>query len=80
MIRSGIVEREVAHIDAALARTRSGNPCTTVSLLAERAQMTKQAMAELVRHLETHGYVVRGTRPHRPACQSLCCRLIAAVT
>ena len=32
---------------------------TTVSLLAERAQMTKQAMAELVRHLETHGYVER---------------------
>jgi DNA-binding MarR family transcriptional regulator len=32
---------------------------TTVSLLAERAQMTKQAMAELVRHLEMHGYVVR---------------------
>ena len=32
---------------------------TTVSTLAGRAQMTKQAMAELVRHLETHGYVVR---------------------
>ena len=32
---------------------------TTVSVLAERAQMTKQAMAELVRHLETHGYVER---------------------
>lgn len=32
---------------------------TTVSLLAERAQMTKQAMAELVRHLEVHGYVQR---------------------
>ncbi|HYZ08330.1 MAG TPA: MarR family transcriptional regulator [Pseudonocardiaceae bacterium] len=32
---------------------------TTVSLLAERAQMTKQAMAELVRHLEIHGYVER---------------------
>jgi hypothetical protein len=26
---------------------------TTVSLLAERAQITKQAMAELVQHLET---------------------------
>ena len=36
---------------------------TTVSLLAERAQMTKQAMAELVRHLETHGYVVRVADP-----------------
>ncbi|MHC1560498.1 MarR family winged helix-turn-helix transcriptional regulator [Actinomycetospora sp. C-140] len=36
---------------------------TTVSLLAERAQMTKQAMAELVRHLEEHGYVVRVPDP-----------------
>jgi DNA-binding MarR family transcriptional regulator len=36
---------------------------TTVSLLAERAQMTKQAMAELVRHLETHGYVRRVPDP-----------------
>ncbi|MCO1656534.1 MarR family winged helix-turn-helix transcriptional regulator [Pseudonocardia humida] len=36
---------------------------TTVSLLAERAQMTKQAMAELVRHLEGHGYLVRVPDP-----------------
>lgn len=36
---------------------------TTVSVLAERAQMTKQAMAELVRHLETHGYVSRVPDP-----------------
>jgi DNA-binding MarR family transcriptional regulator len=36
---------------------------TTVSLLAERAQMTKQAMAELVQHLERHGYVVRVADP-----------------
>jgi len=36
---------------------------TTVSLLAERAQMTKQAMAELVKHLETHGYVRRVPDP-----------------
>lgn len=36
---------------------------TTVSVLAERAQMTKQAMAELVRHLETHGYVRRVPDP-----------------
>ena len=36
---------------------------TTVSTLAERAQMTKQAMAELVRHLERHGYVVRVPDP-----------------
>jgi|SRR5689334_16959837 len=36
---------------------------TTVSLLAERARMTKQAMAELVRHLEAHGYVGRVPDP-----------------
>ena len=36
---------------------------TTVSALAERAQMTKQAMGELVVHLETHGYVVRVPDP-----------------
>ena len=36
---------------------------TTVSQLAERAQMTKQAMAELVVHLETHGYVARTPNP-----------------
>lgn len=36
---------------------------TTVSLLAERAQMTKQAMAELVQYLESHGYVQRVPDP-----------------
>ncbi|MFC5138853.1 MarR family winged helix-turn-helix transcriptional regulator [Actinomycetospora rhizophila] len=36
---------------------------TTVSALAERAQMTKQGMAELVRHLEDHGYVTREPDP-----------------
>lgn len=36
---------------------------TPVARLAERAQMTKQAMAELVRHLEEHGYVVREPDP-----------------
>lgn len=36
---------------------------TTVSTLAERAQMTKQAMAELVLHLENRGYVVREPDP-----------------
>ena len=36
---------------------------TTVSLLAERAQMTKQAMAELVHHLEAHGYLIRVPDP-----------------
>jgi DNA-binding MarR family transcriptional regulator len=40
---------------------------TTVSALADRAQMTKQAMAELVLHLEQHDYVRRvpDPRDHR---------------
>jgi DNA-binding MarR family transcriptional regulator len=37
---------------------------TTVSVLAERAQMTKQAMAELVQHLESHGYLTRVPDPN----------------
>ena len=32
---------------------------TQVSVLAQRAQITKQSMAELVAHLERHGYVER---------------------
>jgi DNA-binding MarR family transcriptional regulator len=36
---------------------------TPVARLAERARMTKQAMAELVAHLEQHGYVVREPDP-----------------
>jgi DNA-binding MarR family transcriptional regulator len=36
---------------------------TTVSTLADRAHMTKQAMAELVAHLERHGYVIRVPDP-----------------
>jgi DNA-binding MarR family transcriptional regulator len=36
---------------------------TTVSVLADRAQITKQAMAELVVHLEAHGYVRREPDP-----------------
>jgi DNA-binding MarR family transcriptional regulator len=36
---------------------------TSVARLAERAQMTKQAMAELVIHLEKHGYVERRPDP-----------------
>ena len=36
---------------------------TRVSVLAERAQMTKQSMAELVAHLEAHGYVERVPDP-----------------
>lgn len=30
---------------------------TRLSVLAERAGMTKQAMGELIRHLESHGYI-----------------------
>lgn len=36
---------------------------STVSTLAERAGITKQAMAELVRHLEAHRYVTRVPDP-----------------
>ena len=36
---------------------------TTVSTLADRAEMTKQAMGELVAHLEKHGYVERVPDP-----------------
>ena len=36
---------------------------TRVSVLAERAQITKQSMAELVYHLERHGYVERVPDP-----------------
>jgi DNA-binding MarR family transcriptional regulator len=36
---------------------------TRVSVLAERAQITKQSMAELVTHLERHGYVERVPDP-----------------
>lgn len=35
----------------------------TVSVLAERAGISKQAMADLVRHLEEHAYVVRVPDP-----------------
>jgi DNA-binding MarR family transcriptional regulator len=36
---------------------------TRVSELAARAQITRQSMAELVAHLERHGYVERGPDP-----------------
>jgi DNA-binding MarR family transcriptional regulator len=36
---------------------------TRVSVLAERAALTKQAMAQLVEHLERHGYVERVPDP-----------------
>jgi DNA-binding MarR family transcriptional regulator len=37
---------------------------TRVGVLAERAQVSKQAMAQLVAHLEQHGYVERVPDPH----------------
>jgi DNA-binding MarR family transcriptional regulator len=37
---------------------------TRVSVLAQRAQITKQSMAELVAHLERHGYVERIPDPN----------------
>jgi len=36
---------------------------TTVSVLAQRARMTKQGMAQLVHHLEDHGYIARTADP-----------------
>lgn len=36
---------------------------TRVSVLAARAQITKQSMAQLVAHLEAHGYVERVPDP-----------------
>jgi DNA-binding MarR family transcriptional regulator len=36
---------------------------TRVSVLAERARMAKQSMAELVAHLEVHGYIAREPDP-----------------
>jgi DNA-binding MarR family transcriptional regulator len=36
---------------------------TRVSVLAVRAQMTKQSMGELVAHLEAHGYIERVPDP-----------------
>ena len=36
---------------------------TRVGVLAERAHVTKQAMAQLVAHLEEHGYLERVTDP-----------------
>jgi DNA-binding MarR family transcriptional regulator len=37
---------------------------TRIGVLAERAHVSKQAMAQLVAHLEEHGYVERVPDPH----------------
>ena len=47
---------------------------TPVARLAERAQMTKQAMAELVAHLEGHGYVVPASPTRPTGAPSSSCR------
>ncbi|HEY6688529.1 MAG TPA: MarR family transcriptional regulator [Propionibacteriaceae bacterium] len=54
-LSAGREDRDLVQSELSIARR--------VSVLAERAQMTKQAMAELVQHLETHGYVVRVPDP-----------------
>jgi DNA-binding MarR family transcriptional regulator len=65
-----VLARLAAHGHAAVRASHSAvfqyldDAGTTVSLLAERAQMTKQAMAELVAHLETQGYVTRTPDPN----------------
>lgn len=63
---TGVLHRRFAERGHAQIRPPHGNVMqfldaggTRVSVLAERAQMTKQSMAELVAHLERLGYVER---------------------
>ena len=56
LVRQGFTDLRPAHAAVFQYLDDTG---TTVSALAQRAQMTKQAMAELVAHLEQHGYVTR---------------------
>ena len=67
---NGVVPRRLAEQGHGAVRTAHGavfqyldDDGTTVSTLAERAEMTKQAMAELVQYLEEHGYVRRVPNP-----------------
>jgi DNA-binding MarR family transcriptional regulator len=64
------LHRRIAERGHPAVRTPHGNVFgflddegTPVSELARRAQMTKQSMAELVAHLERHGYVERVADP-----------------
>lgn len=64
-----VIPRLARHGHGAVRRAHSAvfehvdDDGTTVSTLAQRARMTKQAMAELVQGLELHGYVVRVPDP-----------------
>ena len=67
---NAVVPRRLAEQGHGAVRTAHGavfqyldDDGTTVSTLAERAGMTKQAMAELVQYLEEHGYVRRVPNP-----------------
>lgn len=60
LVEHGFADVRPAHNAVFLYLDATG---TTVSTLAERAEMTKQAMAELVGHLEERGYVHRVPDP-----------------
>lgn len=60
LVRQGFDDLRPAHAAVFQYLDDAG---TTVSVLAQRAHMTKQAMAELVMHLEKHAYVVRTPDP-----------------
>jgi DNA-binding MarR family transcriptional regulator len=60
LISQGFTDLRTAHAAVFQYLDDTG---TTVSVLAQRAHMTKQAMAELVMHLEKHEYVVRRPDP-----------------
>lgn len=58
---AGLEEVRAAHAPLFMAIDPDGS---TVTELARRALMTKQAMGELVRHLSASGYVEVSTSPH----------------
>lgn len=60
LIEQGFTDLRAAHAAVFQYLDDTG---TTVSVLAQRARMTKQAMAELVIHLEQHRYVDRVPDP-----------------
>ena len=60
LVEHGFIDFRPAHSKVFEYLDETG---TTVSVLADRATMTKQAMAELVAHLEERGYVLRVPDP-----------------